>query len=486
MKILGLHDGPDAAAVVTVDGRIAAYRLRERHTRRKHAAGLEPADIAAVLETAGLTAADLDLIAATTPEVAGLRAAQVVPPKLAHAAAAAFVSPFERAAVLVHDEAGAAAFLLGPEGLEPLGAMALDAAAVYRRIGAALGLGGGAPGKLMGLAPYGRPRFPQRRPHETAEAWLARCVGDTPLGDPASVLSEVPRDLAASAQAQFEAAVLGAVRALAGRLKAEGRPVPALCLGGAAALNCPANARLFRDGPFPHLFVPPWCDDSGLAIGAALWAEHAVGGRRHAPQPPPSPYLGPPIDPKAVRAALAGLPATRPDDAAASAAADLAQGRVIGWIESGSEAGPRALGHRSLLADPRRAEAWPRLNALKQREGWRPFAPAVLADAAAEWFDGLPLPSPFMLFTGQVRTPAAVPAITHVDGSARVQTVGPECGGLHAVLSAFAARTGVPVLLNTSFNGPDEPIAESPQDAVALFRRTPLDVLYIDGYRIDK
>jgi carbamoyltransferase len=163
----------------------------------------------------------------------------------------------------------------------------------------------------------------------------------------------------------------------------------------------------------------------------------------------------------------------------------LADDKVIGWFEGRSEIGPRALGHRSILADPRKAENWQRVNEIKQRETWRPFAPAVLAEHARDWFDSIPLPSPHMLYTAQVKSDA-VPAITHTDKSARIQTVDASAGAFHDVLRAFHERTGIPMVLNTSFNGPGEPIVESPMDAIRFFVGSSLEALYLEGRRITR
>jgi len=207
------------------------------------------------------------------------------------------------------------------------------------------------------------------------------------------------------------------------------------------------------------------------------------------PEPYASPYLGISQDRQQMDQALAAVAdqvdSSRCADSAAAAAEDLAENRVIGWFEGRSEIGPRALGHRSILADPRVAANHDRVNAIKGRESWRPFAPAVLEEDAAIWFEGASLPSPYMLFTGQVRGDK-LPAITHADGSARVQTVDASCGAFYRLLQHFRALTGVPVVLNTSFNGPGEPIVESAQDALGFFLRSRLDALYIDGWRITR
>jgi carbamoyltransferase len=207
-----------------------------------------------------------------------------------------------------------------------------------------------------------------------------------------------------------------------------------------------------------------------------------------APRADPA-FLGARYPAESVAAALAkhadALQVERAGNAPALAARDLHDDKVIAWFEGGSEAGPRALGHRSIVANPCRAANWERVNAIKQREWWRPFAPSVLAEEAQRWFAGLPAASPYMLFTGQVLTDR-LPAIRHVDGSARVQTVDPSVGGYYAMIRAFADLSSVPVVLNTSFNGPGAPIVETPEQAIAFLLATELDVLYLEGYRVTR
>lgn len=170
-------------------------------------------------------------------------------------------------------------------------------------------------------------------------------------------------------------------------------------------------------------------------------------------------------------------------DAAEDAGRMVAQDKVIAWFEGRSEIGPRALGHRSIICDPRQAANWRRVNEIKKREVWRPFAPAVLREKAGAWFDGGPALSPHMLFTSTVRGDG-LPAITHVDRSARVQTVGPECGGFRRLIEVFDRETGTPVVMNTSFNGPGEPIVETPEHAVDFLLNTGIDAVYVDGVKL--
>ncbi|MFB9451749.1 carbamoyltransferase [Dactylosporangium vinaceum] len=441
---------------------------------------------------------------------------------LAHAASSYYGSGFDEAAVLTHDgyadgegyHSGMYYLGRGP-ALYPLAPHHLGLGGLYDRVGVALGLGlVGPAGKLMGLAAYGRPRFVAARflgnhydlrsrlPMDLASAWLRHCRTEAtrmgydlePFGDPARATAPINADIAASTQRLFELVRLEAVRSLHGALHGSGAPVERLCLSGGTALNCPSNTTVALEGPFAQVFVEPACDDGGIAVGAALAVYHSLldnplpadaGPRgRFAP-----PFLGAAPSPDAVADAARGaqLRVERLTLAAAAerAAEDLVANRVLAWFEGGSEAGPRALGHRSVLADPRDAQNWPRVNRIKSREPWRPFAPAVLAEHAAEWFADVPLPSPYMLFNARVRR-SDIPAVTHVDGTARIQTVDASIAGYHAVISGFHRRTGVPVVLNTSLNGPGEPIVERPEEALALFLKTDLDVLYLDGLRITR
>jgi carbamoyltransferase len=311
-----------------------------------------------------------------------------------------------------------------------------------------------------------------------------------PYGDPSQVKAPINADIAASTQKLFEETYLLSVDALAKVISTMGLQTDNLCLSGGCALNCPSNSRIFRESRFRRMFVEPGCEDSGLAIGAASWLYHNVFDQplpRSAPHIHASPYLGLEVDGASIRSALEAardlVEFTPCPDAADAAASDLESDKVIGWFEGRSEIGPRALGHRSILANPRQSANWERVNAIKGREKWRPFAPAVLASEAGKWFHGMPESSPYMLFTGFVRS-HDLPAITHADGSARVQTVDASCGEFFRVVERFFARTGVPVILNTSFNGPGEPIVETPADAVRFLMHSKLDALYIGGMRV--
>jgi len=265
-----------------------------------------------------------------------------------------------------------------------------------------------------------------------------------------------------------------------------------LCLSGGCMLNCPTNSRIFQETPFRNVYVEPACDDGGLPSGAALWAYHNLMGHPRTPADPVKqgvPYLGLPLRPKdfddAITAHAERIVVSRPDDVAAEGARRLVDGQVIGWFEGRSEIGPRALGHRSIVADPRSDKTWHRVNTIKGRELWRPLAPSVLAEKAHEWFSGLPASSPFMMFVGTVTKPN-VPAIAHIDGTARVQTVTEECGGYYKLIRKFDELTGCPVVLNTSMNGPGQPIAEYPEDAIGMLLDGRFDVLFLEDMLVER
>ncbi len=432
----------------------------------------------------------------------------------AHAAVSYYTSRMNEAAILSHDGmiSGAGTqsgmFFYGKENrLYPLAPHHLFAGALYDTVGMTLQLGDVGPaGKLMGLASYGHPRFFHRSyvgnwfdaKRQNLHPWLEYCGIEAremnydlrPLGERDQMTAPINVDIAASTQKLFEEIYLSALETLHRLLERHGLHCTSVCLSGGTALNCPSNTRMSREGPFNHVFIPPGCDDSGISVGAAMFvyynlldqplskAQHCLG----------SPYLGLPgktCMKQTLESVGPSIEFEHCNDVTQNAADDLAADRVLGWFESRSEIGPRALGHRSILADPRKFDNWARVNQMKRREPWRPLAPAVLACEASKWFRSVPADSPYMLFNATV-TSTQIPAVTHVDGSARIQTVGPACGQFHRLIEAFAQRTGVPVVLNTSFNGPGEPLVESPTDALNCFAAIGLDVLYLDGYRVTR
>jgi carbamoyltransferase len=437
---------------------------------------------------------------------------------LAHAASSFYRSGAATALIVTNDGYGGrrAAFANGGvylgvgRDLIALAPHFLTHGYLYDFVARHLGLGAvGGSGKLMGLAPYGDPRFFDVRFVGTALDHRLAGVDGTPTGwvsfaahkstlpsatrgtEPVNLpFSPFALSLAASTQRLFEETWLAVIRAATDALLQERREVDALCLSGGSALNCPSNSRVVCESGYRRVFIEPNCDDGGLSIGSSLWAYHALLGNGVSRKQPFSIAEAhgrayPPAVVDREIAEVGSVTVERPDDAESYAAHDLAAGRVVAWFEGGGEMGPRALGHRSLLADPRLPDIQQRINVVKGRELWRPLAPMVLQDRAAEFFDlsGMPSCSPFMLLTARVIDPH-LPAITHVDGSARLQTVTPETGRVFRVLTEFEKLTGRPVLLNTSLNAPGEPIAERPRDALALLRRGLADVLYLDGRRV--
>lgn len=362
--------------------------------------------------------------------------------------------------------------------------------------------------KVMGLAPYGEPRYADavRRlvaSHDGGGYTLdldffdflrgqrmdAPALWDLfegPPRRPGEELTGRHRDVACSVQRVLEEVLLEKVRVLHDRA-----PSRHLCMAGGVALNCVAVGRIVREGPFEKVFVQPAASDAGAALGAAALAGCELAGGP--PEPLRHVFLGPRWSSDGVGELLGalGLPATdlreRPETVAEETSRRLAAGQVIGWFQGAMELGPRALGGRSILADPMDPNVRDRLNrSIKRREGFRPFAPAVLAERAAEHFE-LDHPSPFMLETCRVASSLELPAITHVDGSARPQTVDrATCPRLASLLDAFERRTGCPVLLNTSLNVRGEPICCSPVDALFTLVDAGLDALVIEDFLLDR
>jgi carbamoyltransferase len=302
---------------------------------------------------------------------------------------------------------------------------------------------------------------------------------------PGSPLEARHRDVARALQAVFEGTLLHILDALQARTRS-----PRLCLAGGCALNAVANGAIRRRTPFRELFVPPAAGDDGTAVGAALDVWYRVSGTGARAGPLSDAALGPSHDASAGEAALAGLgPADAYDvevmptmrDTAVAAAELIAGGAIVGWYQGRSEWGARALGNRSIVADPRRSEMRDRINrVVKVREDFRPLAPSVLWEAYGDYFEGAP--DPFMTQAVTVRPDrrAAIPAVTHIDGTARVHAVTRAANPpYYALIEAVGERTGVPVVLNTSFNE-REPIIDTPAQAVDCFVRTGLDALVID------
>lgn len=545
MRVLGLGGSHhDFCAALVEDGEVRSAVEEERLTRVKIAFGLGPrlqrclaADY--VLSQTGVDLDDVDLVVANDfiNPVYTLRYRDRVTwmgHHLSHAASTFYTSPFERAAVLVMDGRGSTvthdgdlygetitSYAAGPDGLTVVDALRGRVTltdqrsedpyedsvgwmyeAVSKSIGFFTSGGMGAPGKTMGLAPYGTGRYTEEldstytlvdgefRQSTTQQIALRSLIErELKKAGTTAARDEVRADFAHAVQEHTERIVLTLARRLHERTG-----LTDLCLAGGVALNSVANFKLLKQTPFERIHIVPAAGDQGTGLGAALHGYYALGGHAWEPSAEPfSPYLGRVYDADDINAALAEesgrVRVERPDDLNERVAAELAAGAIVGWFQGRSEIGPRALGNRSILADPRAADMKDRINAkVKHREPFRPFAPVVLADRQEEYFT-TGVPAPYMLMVPSVREEkkSVIPAVTHVDGTARLQTVLPRLNPrLAGLLTAFDRLTGVPVLLNTSFNDNEEPIVETPHDAIRCFLSTEMDLLVLGDLIVHK
>lgn len=591
MNILGISSFyHDSAAALVCDGILVAAAQEERFSRKKHDASFPAHAIRYCLEEAEIGLAKVDYVVfydkplvkferlletylAYAPcgirsfvqampawlkeklylkEILRKELADIDPhamPELlfnehhrSHAASAFFPSPFNRAAVLCLDGVGewatSTAWLGEGNRLTPLWeidfphSLGLLYSAFTYYTGFKVNSG---EYKLMGLAPYGEPRFVNlildhlidlkrdgtfRLNMEyfnyatgltMTNARFNRLFGGPPR-KPESEITQREMDIASSIQVVTEEIVLKLARTVHSETGAE-----YLCLAGGVALNCVANGRLLREGPFRDIWIQPAAGDAGGAVGAALTAWHEYLGeprqdstddRMHGT------YLGPRYSNPEVNAFLesAGLPGTYLDDdmLLPHIASLIASGSVVGWFQGRMEFGPRALGGRSIIGDARNPKMQSQMNLkIKHRESFRPFAPAVLADRVSDWFD-LDRQSPYMLLVAPVRHDkhtavagiaakgrpllsrlmeqrSTIPAVTHVDYSARIQTVHKSTNSrFYRLIHEFEQQTGCPVIINTSFNVRGEPIVCTPQDAYRCFMRTEMDYLVMENYFLDK
>jgi carbamoyltransferase len=580
MLILGLNAyHGDVSAALVRDGHLVAAVEEERFRRVKHWAGFPDQAIRACLAIAGAEARDIDLFAVSRnprahlwrkalfamrsrpdPRLLTERArnaatvqrlherlgasldlpAAVVRAKLryiehhpAHLASAFFASPFEESAVCAIDGFGdfvstSSGVGRGPElDVQQRVFFPHSLGLLYLAITQFLGFPKyGDEFKVMGLAPYGEPRYvPQLRElvrvlpdgqvrldlsyfsHWSDGVAMTWDDGEPELGPVFTPkLDELlgPRRrrdeavearheaIAASLQAVYEEAaftVLNAVHSRTGQTR--------LCLAGGCAMNSVANGKIRANTPFRDIYIQPASGDNGTALGAALHAWHAAGGRREFVMS--HGYWGPEFDDTVIAAAIdargrdvtscaARRHVTMEQDLCAWTADRIADGKVVGWFQGRMEWGARALGNRSILADPRRADMRDIINTrIKFRERFRPFAPSVAVEALDEYFVDA-VPDSFMIQVYPVRPDKrqVIPAVTHVDGSGRLQTVSRESNPRYwRLIEAFRDRTGVPVLLNTSFNE-NEPIVHQPSEALDCFLRTDMDVLVIGNHVLEK
>jgi carbamoyltransferase len=418
----------------------------------------------------------------------------------AHAASAFLPSPFERAAILTLDGRGERATTSYSVGdgtsLVRLGQVNFphSLGLLYEQVTGYLGfLHSSDEYKVMALASFGKPRYLS----DFREIIHVGADGQYTIEEPrleerfgpprrrGEPLEQRHYDIAHSLQLALEEAVLELAQWLYDATRLD-----ALCLAGGVALNCVLNARLRDHGPFKEIWVQPAAGDAGTALGAALWIDAQERSSTARSFRMEHAFLGPAYNDEEIEQFLgwAKLPYRRPASLVDEVAEMLAQDKVIGWFQQRMEFGPRALGARSILASPLHASMQARLNEIKDREDFRPVAPVVLEEEAANWFVDA-RPSPFMLFVYEVLPEKAdfIPAVRHVDGTARIQTINRQQHPLYYdLLKAFQARTGVPVLVNTSFNTRGEPIVCTPRDAVECFWTSPLDALVIGSCILEK
>jgi carbamoyltransferase len=558
LNVIGVSWGyHDSSCCLLQDGVLVAAVQEERFTRVKNDKSVPRRAFRYCLEAGGLRLPEVDCIAyyedprlklgrqvwmALTPDLAAEKKAsilsrlgqrqpqdvirqvfgydgpiEIVDHHLSHAASSYFFSGFDEAAILTVDGVGdwptttygsARGAQIGRfEQVDFPDSLGFLYSAITGYLGFEVNEG---EYKVMGLAPYGEPRYVdamRRLITSTSDgqyrlnmeyfaflneesmysAELVALLGQPPR-EPESEILQFHMDVARSVQVVLEEILLEKVRYLHSKVPSEN-----LCMAGGVALNVVANRRCLAEGPFKRLFVQPAAGDAGCSVGAAAMAHVRRTGEAPVKRRLEQVYLGPASAADDVYQMLAATSAEFLDlrgreDALLRYTVDrLLEGKVIGWAQGRMEFGPRALGSRSILADPRVPEMRDRINALvKMREGFRPFAPAVLESAAREHFE-LDHPSPFMLETCRVISPIPLPSITHVDGSARVQTVSRETNPrFAALLEEFNRRTGCPILLNTSFNMRGEPIVCTALDALLCFVRCQIDVLVIEDFVLER
>ena len=560
MNILGISAFyHDAAACLLRDGEIVAAASEERFTRVKHDSGFPGHAIRYALSAGGIQVADIDCIGfydkpllkferilttyvGTFPRSFSsfrkaiplwLKDKLWVPNNIrkqldydgeilfaehhmSHAASAFLVSPYKSAAIMTLD--GVGEWATATQGVGEDRQITLlneirfphSLGLLYSAFTYFLGFKvNSAEYKVMGLAPYGEPRYydtiMNNLIHVAADGsfrinmdYFAYDYGLTmtdgrfselfgiPVREAESELGQVHKDLAASVQKVTEEIVLRQARDLSRRTG-----MTNLCMAGGVALNCVANGRVIRETPFTDIFVQPAAGDAGGAVGVAAWIYHSVQGNerkhtwRHA-------FLGPEFSSQEIRSYLEkqGQPwiECSREELLAMTAKLIEQQNVVGWFQGRMEFGPRALGNRSILADARNPANRDVVNMkIKFRESFRPFAPTVLAERASEYFE-IDCESPYMLLVAQVRPEKRqIPSVTHVDGSARIQTIAREQNALYYdLVKEFDRLTGCPVIINTSFNVRGEPIVCTPHDAYLCFMRTNMDYLVMDRFVLDK
>ena len=534
MKILGIHGGTtvqqhDAGAALLINGQLICCVEEERLFRQKSATGLLPVlAIEACLREASLKIQDIDVLAmpgSTYEDIQDRTRDWVVHhfghcPEIyavnhqaAHLASAFYHSGFETGLCISYDAYGDR--LSGAVGVGDVkkGIQVTETfsdqnslGVFYATITSFLGFKPGEDEyKVMGLAPYGIPNVdlsffcrPEKDSFFVDQKYFRTRKNATQyepyysstllrhLGEPrrrGQPLSDHHKNVAASAQAALEACVLNLVE---NQIKKTG--YKNLCLAGGVAQNCSANGKIANLPALTEIFVAPGASDRGLALGAALFTASLRGETIY---PIPHVFYGPSESCKSIEKSLeiSGVAHEKVNDPAGKAADLLTQGKIVGWYQGRSEFGPRALGHRSILADPRSSNMKNEINRrIKFREEFRPFAPSVLLEHAAAMYD-LKKDSPYMTVAYQTKPcgEKKTPATTHVNGSSRVQTVDKNIDPLfHSMISSFYNKTGCPAILNTSFNIMGQPIVERPLEAISTFFGCGMDYLIMDNYLLKK
>lgn len=551
MKILGINQVTgllsgmhDSAAALVVDGKLIATMEEERFNRQRHYKGTPHKAIAYCLKEGNITLKDIDVIAVSynpwgflkhgffflspwamfsylanmfvfmrgvgmLAKAAGGARIIYIDHHHAHAASAYRCAPFVDANVMTLDGAGetdCGGLFVGKQGtLRRLAHLPIafwydkrpwrSIGKTYTELTSFLRLGENAEGKTMGLASYGKPRF-DFSTILNVKSWsdwyidrrnIRRLYSAYERTDEQGPLTDEHKDLAASLQHALEEAFINL-----GKDAHKKTGIKTFALAGGVALNCNGNSRLLEQDFCDAVFIQPASHDGGAALGAALEAMHMVGDGDFVTFI--NAYHGPSFTNEAIEKLLtnAKLTFTKSDEVEADTATFIAEGYIVGWFQGRSEIGPRALGNRSILADPSRKGMNDKINTdVKHREVWRPFAPSLTVESAATYFNGIEKAkeSPYMLLTFYVKEEYrdTFPAITHIDGSSRIQTVSKEQNPrYHKLLTEVGKRTGHPMVLNTSFNDKGEPIVCSAFDALRCFYSTGIDVLVLGDYVVKK
>lgn len=535
MIVLGLHKDPwhsTGAAMIREDenGAQFANLSEERRNREKDSRKFPNLSIKACMDQLGVSSlGEIDLVVLdyivsrdwpkdwhrrpceteTCLKEIEPRKIVVINHHLAHAYSVFYSSGFASAAVLIVDGRGSeketqSLFVATKGKIELIeSTKVIGIGLLYAAVTQAIGFGLLQEGKTMGLAPYGAEvkkrifQFPRLFNGMTTD-YSSVCVEDSyEMGvahEPIVTFDDKAR-AAFEVQEETEAALLHLAK-----YASERTGESHLCISGGVALNSVANYKVLRSGIFKDIFINPAASDTGIPLGAALYGYHAILGKRRT-YPGISPYLGPSYSENRITEAIEAYRGSTFDQKAFEgfslveqnalelAVGMLADNKIVACFHGRSEMGPRALGNRSILMSPLFAENKATLNSeVKHREAFRPFAPAVLQEFAQDFFE-IDRPSPYMLFVPTVREEkrSRIPAVTHVDGTGRLQTVDESSNPhLYSLLQKFHEKTGVPVLLNTSFNVANEPIVESPEDAIRCFLSTGIDALLIGDYLLVK